>query len=342
MEFERLPESVAALYAELLDQCVAAEAEQTFGLGGGTFVAKVVKGTTYWYVQRREGDHKRQIYLAPESAGLLRWMQSVHQEKARTAPDDRRRRRLVAMIQEGGAARELPATARILETFSGAGVFRLGGVVVGTQAFTAYANLFGIRFDSAHARTFDVDIAHPVIPLAVAEESAERDLLRLLKNDEARFFAVPGSGNEPSTSFKVRGRDLRVDFLTPAQGASRKPVPVAGFGVAALPLPNLDYVMERAANAVVLHGSGVLARVPRPARFALHKLWVASQRPSSERTKGRKDIAQADAVLSVLASDAPHEIDEALDAARQRRGMITAIRSAARDLPLEVRRALKS
>ena len=42
-------------------------------------------------------------------------------------------------------------------------------------------------------------------------------MLGRLRAQDPTFFAVPGiDSREPATSFKVRGRDRRVDFLTPA------------------------------------------------------------------------------------------------------------------------------
>jgi hypothetical protein len=84
MPFQRLPESVQTLYAELLEQTIQAEAEAAaVGAGKGTFVAKNVKGATYWYLQRTEGDRKRQQYLGRESPALLAWMEDVRQAPSR-------------------------------------------------------------------------------------------------------------------------------------------------------------------------------------------------------------------------------------------------------------------
>lgn len=53
MPFQRLPESVQTLYAELLDQAIHAEAEAAvLGAPQGSFVSKTIKGGTYWYLQR--------------------------------------------------------------------------------------------------------------------------------------------------------------------------------------------------------------------------------------------------------------------------------------------------
>ena len=110
------------------------------------------------------------------------------------------------------------------------------------------------------------------------------------------FFAVPGlDSREPSTSFSVRGRDLRVDFLTPAgeRRGSTKPVYLLDLRVAARPLYGLDYLIDQSVDAAVIAANGIRVNVPAPARFAFHKLWLAAERPASEAAKSKKDLRRA-------------------------------------------------
>jgi hypothetical protein len=315
MSFERLPEAVHTLYAELLDQCVRADAETAaLALPAGSFVSKSIKGGVYWYLQTVEGGQKRQRYLGPESPALRAWIDEAGEARERHAADAARRAQLVAMLASGGALRESAAVSRVLETLAAAGVFRLGGVLVGTHAFAVYANLLGVRFAQASLRTQDVDIAHdPAITVALTPEPETADVSTALKQADPAFFAVPGlDPRSPSTSFKVRGRDLRVDFLTPARGrAGSEAVPLPAFGVAATPLPFLDYLVEEPIQAAVVGGRGVLVNVPDPARFAVHKLWTAEQRPASEQAKRAKDLRQAGALFDVLLEDRPGDLHRA-------------------------------
>jgi hypothetical protein len=172
---------------------------------------------------------------------------------------------------------------------------------VGTQAFTTIANLLGVAFDRETLRTADVDVAYDTtIQLGIAERD-DRTLL-------SRGIDV----REPSTSFKVRGRDLRVDFLTPSRGGSNgKRVVLSYFGVADRPLRGLDYLIDGSIDAAVLAGSSVLVNVPAPARYALPKLWLSSQRPASEAAKAGKDLRQAEQLLEVLAEDRPEDVSAA-------------------------------
>lgn len=186
--------------------------------------------------------------------------------------------------------------------------------------------MLGVSFEKSSSRTADIDVAHgTTIPVALDERRTESDLLEALRTGDPGFFAVPGiDSRDPSTSFHVRGRDLRVDFLTPdrSRGRSRKPVVLTHLGCAAQPLTGLDYLIEESADAAVVAGGGVRVNVPQPARFALHKLWVAGERPVSEAAKARKDLRQAAQMLEVLATDRPGDLTQAYAALATRRSMI--------------------
>jgi hypothetical protein len=346
MSFERLPETVQTLYAELLDQAIRARAEMRDLPETGAFVSKRIRGRTYWYLQRLEGQRKRQIYLGRESAFLLNWISEVQKKRELVEPDTRRRAELVSMLVSGGAAAESAPIFQVIQVLADAKMFELGGVLVGTQAFTCYGNMMGVRLEGAHRRTLDIDVAHdPAVEISLSEKHARVDLLKKLQETEPRFFAVPAlDPRKPSTSFKVRGRDLRVDFLTPGRRNREGPVVVPAFGIAATPLLHLDYLMERVTHAVILGGSGVLVEVPVPARFSLHKLWTSQERPMAESIKTLKDIAQASFLLEVLLSDRPGELVEAWEATRHRggmrRGIASALRSADDDLARRFRQAV--
>jgi hypothetical protein len=321
MGFERLPETIHTLYAELLDQAIRAEAgARLVGLAPGTPVSKTVGGRTYWYMQRMEAGRKRQVYIGPESPALLEWLEEARRQRADWVADEARRGEIVSMLVAGGAVAEAASVARVLRLLADANVFRLGGVLVGTQAFRSYANILGVRFEEGALRTEDVDVAQdPAIAVAVAEDSAPTNVEKALREADPRFFAVPGlDPGKPSTSFKVRGRDLRVDFLTPLRGRpSTEPVPLPLLRVAATPLRFLGYLIRDSLQAVVLGARGVLVNVPQPGRFALHKLWTAGRRPVSEQAKARKDLRQAEALIEVLLGDRADDLNLAWQAAVQ-------------------------
>lgn len=316
MGFERLPETVHTLYAELLDQVIAAEAEAVArGLPpGGSFVSKRVKGNTYWYLQRRLAGRREQHYLGPASEALMAWMKRVREARDEQRVDARRRAELVEMLVAGGAAATPSGPGRVLRALAEASVFRMGGVLIGTHAYVTSGNLLGIQLRGRHVRTEDVDIASdPRIAVALDPGGAPADVPTALAETDRRFFGVPGfDPREPSVSFKLRGRDLRVDFLTPRRArGSEEPVRLERLGVAAQPLEFLGYLLEETTQAVALHDAGILVQVPQPARFAFHKLWLTGRRPAAQQARARKDLAQAEALLEILAADRPRDLERA-------------------------------
>ena len=74
-----------------------------------------------------------------------------------------------------------------------------------------------------------------------------------------------------------------VEFLMPsfdeAEGLRELPT----LGVHAQSLHHLNYLISEPIQAVVLYRNGVLVQVPRPERFAIHKLIVAYRSVSRPR-----------------------------------------------------------
>jgi hypothetical protein len=339
---DRLPESVHTLYAELLEQTLQAEAEAVAGRlpAPGSFVSKEVRGARYWYLQRSEAGRTRQYYLGRDTPALRRWMERVAEQRREQAPDAARRAEIVAMLAAGGAFRERAPVARVLRLLAEAGVFRLGGVLVGTQAFSAYGNLLGVRVVAASARTEDIDVAQERgIAVALDPAAVPADIEAVLRHADARFFAVPTlDPRQASTSFSLRGRDLRVDLLTPQRGGETAPVTLPHLKAAAQPVPFLGFLLAATQPAVLLEGSGVLVNVPDPARFLLHKLWLSAERPVAFQAKARKDLRQASQLLEVLHLDRPADLRRAW---RQfETGRRTAVLAAAERLEPEARARL--
>ncbi|MBW8873656.1 MAG: nucleotidyltransferase domain-containing protein [Acidobacteria bacterium] len=346
MPFQRLPETVQTLYAELLEQTIQAEAEAALlKAPHGTFVSKAIKGGTYWYLQRMEGDRRRQHYLGRESPTLLAWMKEVREAHARSAADDAQRANLCGMLAAGGAATESTQIVKVLSLLDESGVFRMGGVLVGTQAFVAYGNMLGVRFEKQSLRTQDVDVAQDrAIGIALSQEAGAVDVKGALTGSGLGFFPVPAlDPRRPSTSFKIRGRELRVDFLTPLFGPeSHEAIFLPALGVSAHPLRLLDYLIESPAQAVAVGAAGVLVNVPDPARFAFHKLWISDRRPVSEQTKAAKDLRQAGDLLDVLLEDRPADILAAWETLTSKGSATKSVHRAMGRLAPELRERLTS
>jgi hypothetical protein len=326
--YVRLPDAVQTLYAELLGQVRTADAETVLGGTRGSFVSKEIRGRSYWYLQKNGGATKQQIYLGRETPELRAWIEKATEQRSDMRSDENHRRDLVAMLAAGGMFRDSASKATVLHILADASVFRAGGVLVGTEAFSCLANMLGVSFEKESLRTADIDVVHDTnIPIVIDERPDESDLLVRLRAADPAFFAVPGlDPRDASTSFRVRGRDLGVDFLTPdrSHGRNTKPVRLTHLGIAAQPLYGLDYLIEGAVDAVVVGGSGIRVNVPLPARFAFHKLWVSTSRSVSDAAKSKKDLRQAMQILEVLADDRPRDITLAYAALQKRKRMTRA------------------
>lgn len=304
----RLSPETHTLYAELLDQLTALEARHSIGALKGCFTIKNVKGEDYYYFQHFGLNGATvQIYLGRKAPALDVLAAKFKEEKAFLKPDLDRIKKLCAQIKAGGGLHTDAAHAKVLSALAGSGVFRLGGVLVGTHAFAAMGNMLGFNWEAA-VKTQDIDIAASKA-INIAIPAVKADVPAALEKLELGFLPVPQlDHNNPSTSFKVRGSTLTVDILTPGAKEGLKPVYISALNTAAQPLPFLNYIMEATERAAVVNGDGILVNLPGPARFAFHKLIISRERAAAMQAKAGKDLAQAAALFSVLAEDRPGDI----------------------------------
>jgi hypothetical protein len=311
------PLSAAAqtLYAELLERLLAESARRSIGKAPGTFTTKTVNGEAYVYFQYSEpGGKYRQLYLGKKSAALERMIERFRHERVDAEKERGELERLCAQLQAGGGWAMGSRPARVLKAFADAGVFDAGAVLVGTHAFGVLGNLLGVRWTGAHLRTADVDVA--AVSLVASPERESADAEKALERLEMGFIPVPGlNPRHPSTSFKVRGESLRVDFLAP--GKEGPPVRLPSLSTSAQPLPYMEYLLENPEKAAVLDAGGFLVLAPSPARFALHKVIVSTERPASQETKAVKDLAQAAQMLEHLAESRPGDLRLAASALKK-------------------------
>lgn len=333
------PESNRLLYSQLLAECGRGGALPGRGL---SFVSKNLRGQKHWYLQIVVGPAKTQHYLGPDSDELRDRMEKEKTMWAHAEPDRRSREKLVAMQIAGGAATVSAAEARIFELLERAGVFVVGGTVIGSHAFGIYANMLGVRWETEMTRTQDVDLAtSSTFEIGINDKPV--DLRKALLESEMGFFEVPALNRKhPSTSYKLRGRELTVELLTPMLGpTSSTPIMIRALGVPAEPLRFLNYLLEQTEPAVVVAKGGILVNVPSPARYALHKLVTIQRRPAAMQTKALKDLAQARQLIELLIQDRPGDLILASEAAqRQPAKFQTQLKAGIRRLPAALQRQL--
>jgi hypothetical protein len=323
---EKQPLENQTLYAELLEQLRALEGLRSIGVLEGSFVTKNLKSGIYVYFQYYDpGGTMRQLYVGKKTAGLDHLIETYQSERNLFAQDISHIQRLCAQLRAGDALTTDHASARVVKQMAESGVFRLGGVLVGTHAYSVLGNVLGVRWEHAATRTRDIDIAtdpkHAEPDIAIAIPPIDADIPGALESLKMGFFPIPQlDPRQPSTSFMIRGNALRVDILTPQRNKQSEPVFIKRFKVAAQPLRFLDYLLEGKIPAAVVNGGGVLVNVPSPGRYAIHKLIVAQERSVAFQAKKEKDLFQAYQLLSCLKEERPGDILQAMDSATTRGG----------------------
>ncbi len=307
-----LPDSVSLQYSELMQHCVRPLSDGS----NLSFKSKTINNKTYWYLYVSLGSRRSEHYIGVDSDETR---SRIEQEKAawETTADDRSlRARLVAMLLAGGATPTPTHEGKVMTLLERGGLFLAGGVVVGTLAFRAYANMLGVKWLS-DLQTRDIDIATENT-FRVAVEQQPVNLSDLLLESGMGFLEVPALNRKSaSTEFKIQGQELSVELLTPMQGKNNsKPVKIDSLGSYAEPVRYLDFLLEDTQPAVLLFKHGVLVNVPNPARYAVHKLVVSQRRPTAMSEKIRRDLSQANQILTVLADIRPFDTSEAFKAAR--------------------------
>jgi hypothetical protein len=313
MTIERLSPLAQTLYAELMERLVANGAARAIGHVDGSFVTKRIRGHDYVYFQQAvPGARQRQVYLGPRSPAIDGLVARFREQRSDVEAEAIALRQLGGAFREAGGTLTDTASGRVLRAFAEGGVFAAGGVLVGTHAFLVLGNLLGRRWQGVSIRTLDVDIARGTRPdLEIALDTKGADVPSILDSLEMGFVPMPELDRKhPHASFIVRGKGLRVDFVAPGRTAD-PPALVTRFGTAAKPLDGIGYLVARPERGAVVNGAPVLVNVPRPGRFALHKLFLSRSRPLVKQDKARKDLAQAAALVEALAEDRPEDLLEA-------------------------------
>jgi len=276
----------------------------------GTIEERHRNGRTYLYERFRLGTEMMSRYLGEDRPELRARLDRAQALKADAEQRRQRMTRLTRTLRAEGLIATDRETGSILLAFSRAGMFRLGGTLVGTSAYGLYQGELGVRMDFEElAQTGDIDFAsfHRLsVALDDRVEETPGDILGLLK-----FDPVPGIHDRQVWRWRQSHSETMVEFLTPAFGDETvKPLPA--LGVSAQALNYLNYLIADPIPAIALYRSGVLVQIPRPERFAIHKLIVADRRQGGpDRLKAWKDRAQAVFLVAVLSEDRPDELAEA-------------------------------
>ena len=289
----------------------------------GGFIKRSRESGFYWYFRTSEGlAGQKEFYLGPDNEETRRLIEQVEARREAVAETGEGVSALSAMLRAGGAMVHDSTSSRIIRGLGAAGLFRLGGVLIGTHGYLAIGNAMGVRWSTA-LRTDDVDLAAvrtldfgiPQTPQMMGNIPKALDAL------EMGFIpCVQIHSARKPTSYVAPSRDeWKIDFLTDPRGRDRSsPVLIPRLNIHAQPLEFMGYLLEKSFDALVLDKEPTLVRVPEPAWFALHKLLVASNRDPARQAKAAKDRQQAFELLSFLTAERPRDIDLAAESLRSR------------------------
>jgi hypothetical protein len=308
--YEPLSLSAQTAYAQLFDAAQSIELTRSVANLRGSFASKKVKGNTYWYFQYTDVSGRlRQIYVGPDSP-------QVHDLLRKHESGGEPNRAIRSLVTAAIALRCEPVLLphfRVIRRLADYGFFSAGGVLVGTHAFLAYGNMLGVRWGDA-SRTQDVDFAHAGKHMAIAlPGNLEIDTHAAIESLEAGFIPVTGiAGRVGGSYLNPRDPEFQLDFLTPLHRARNEPYEHPQLRLTLQPLKFMEYLLEDVQQAVLFCAEGaVIANVPSPARYALHKLLVFAERTAARRPKANKDLRQSVALLSLFRAASEWNIDEA-------------------------------
>ncbi|SPJ25490.1 nucleotidyltransferase family protein [Palleronia abyssalis] len=301
---------------------------------------KTVGQKRYWYDQYRIGTDVVDRYIGEDSKALRDRLDRLRDLAVRRKVNERERSRLMRVLRAEGYLMADAQTGQVVSAMERAGVFRLGGTLVGTQAFRLYEGDLGIRIGfGSSAVTDDIDIAS-FERLSIALGDTVQDHLSEVFS-QLKFAPGPSLENNKVWRWQQTDRATLVEFLTPSFEEDEGIRDLPAFGVSAQSLHHLNFLIAEPIQTPLLYRSGSLVQVPRPERFAIHKLIVADRRRSDpSRLKARKDRAQADLLIEVLSEERPDELADAYEEAMRRGPTWRSGISASLDLMPQARKRL--
>jgi hypothetical protein len=277
----------------------------------GTPTPRSIHGRTYWYDRYRIGSAIHEKYLGEETADLAARLERFVALKDQRESRRKERARLVRLLRGERFLGLDGATGSLIAALARTGTFRLGGVLVGTTAFRLYEGELGLKLSlDQTAMTNDIDIASfEKLSLALGE-TVEPALPGVLEGFD--FAPVPSLDKTRVWRWRQTSSETLVEFLTPSFSEEEGIRDLPALGVSAQALHHLNYLIAEPLHAAAVYRDGVLIRIPRPERFAVHKLIVSNRRKDGpDSLKSRKDLLQAELLIDVLLQDRPGDLAEA-------------------------------
>ena len=270
-------------------------------------------GRGYWYDRYRVGDRIVERYLGDDTEDLRSRLD--RHEVLRGLAKDRsiETARLVRLLRGEDYLTPDLGTGQILTAMARAGVFRLGGTIVGTHAFRHYEGVLGVRIGADQAaQTNDIDIASFERLSVAVQDQVDPAMTDVFSGLE--FDPLPSVEGHKVWRWRQSKQQTLVEFLTPSFNDDQEIRHLPALGVSAQSLHFLNYLIAEPLTVPLLYRSGALIQIPRPERYAIHKLIVSERRLGTDAgQKAQKDRSQAAFLIRVLCEEEPHALAEAFD-----------------------------
>jgi hypothetical protein len=313
-----LPIALLTLYADLLQQA------QSSTVAPGSIRTQQIKGTRYLKSNTTVGRHRRTAYIGRADDPNARERARAIKEEMERA---KARRKTVMLLRDGGIPVPAAELGRVLDAVAAADLFAQGLVLVGTSAYQCYSPLVGAALPAAALTTRDADLATPTLALSARrgtfENGAKRrastpSLETILREADPTFRAIPGLNRKAFPSRFKAASGFLVELLVPVRSRfDANAMPIPGLQAGGTPVQYLDWLIDTPSPAVALYAAGVLVQVPRPARYAVHKL-ILAQEGGRSVAKRQKDLLQAKSLFEALDATDPFALQDALEDAKGR------------------------
>lgn len=293
------------------DTCLALEAYEQVCLAGrhfsGWMYFKKVGTREYLFhaVDRQNNGKSMGARSAETEAILKKWLEDKDAAKQATEEAQNTLEEQGAMAKAIKLGRFPQIAAKVLRFLDNDGV-ATRFMVIGTNALYAYEAMAGVRFKSDLTATKDFDLLwdsrQRIVMLAQTADGADQGLMGLLKRVDKSF-----TRNTERTFQAVNSKGFAIEVLRPLEPVE-PPLITDGDRLVPMHLAGLDMLLAvPAATETVIAEDGfpLRIRVPDPAAYVLHKLWVAD-RPDRRPDKARRDRQQAMAVASLIREQLPN------------------------------------
>lgn len=309
MEFYREQSSAAqTAYANLVQAARQHELNRSIADIPGSFVKKTIKGKDYWYYQHKlPGNVPQQTYVGPDDDETRALMAADANPAAKNA--SRHLAQLAESAMALGCSGVIPKHARVLMRLADHGLFKAGGILVGTHAYLSYQNRFGVTWGGGDT-TMDLDFAHPGRNISLAyDPSIKVDMHEAIDSLKMGFLPV----NSGTRYVKNDEPDFDLDFLTSLHRGGQAPIESKALNVTLQPLKFMEFSMVNPVPTVLPTSNGpIMVNVPRPERYALAKLLVYTERLNSKQPeKASKDLLQAATLIDYLSAERPDDLRDA-------------------------------